>query len=573
MNSMKRKCSGPEGGSALLFALGTIAVLSLVAGGVLLNATTRYNAMSTQVGGWKDALHAAEAGGDLAFNEIRKYGLDSATGFASASWTSPAPSPFPSTYSWSLGIDSTKPLLTFGPNNSLSAQVTVDRFGLLPGSSPEIGYYRIRSIGTAQISGLKRTGMDNRMDTQTKGDNLLRRIDYNIDHFISTYGYGDALPAAPANSANGKGTVAVKSPTKPQVTRRIELIALPIMPIEGAVKTSGFFRGTTVDSYNSANGAYPGSPNPSGNSPYTGKAYLADAHDGDVVDGSSTFSAGQIYGDVSTNGGTASNSNVTGVVDNNVPITLPPAVAGVAPIPLLPPTGYTLTPVSSNATISPAYTIDATGKLITTFWYSATSVNDIKVNPVTTTSSFTLGGTTYPAGTPVETIVNIYCTGDVKQLTVNLGAKVNVYFTGNMSGKARDYDNNNVDGPYGSSPTGNGSFVFVPAAYTGSGASATVATWQTSTAVSKADHMWFYGLTPADGSTRTINLSSPGPIWAGFYAPAYDFSVNGNPDIYGVMVAKSFYQNGNCSFHFDKQLLAGTIPNDYRIASYVEDVR
>jgi hypothetical protein len=91
--------------------------------------------------------------------------------------------------------------------------------------------------------------------------------------------------------------------------------------------------------------------------------------------------------------------------------------------------------------------------------------------------------------------------------------------------------------------------------------------------VSRAGHLWYYGISPADGSPRTITISPPGSLWAAFYAPSYDFATNGNPDIYGVAVCKTFYQNGNCSFHFDKQLASSSPPIDYRVASYVEDIR
>ncbi len=57
--------------SALLCALGTIVVLSIVGATVLMNSTTRYNGVSSQVKGWKEALYAAEAGGDIAYNAIR----------------------------------------------------------------------------------------------------------------------------------------------------------------------------------------------------------------------------------------------------------------------------------------------------------------------------------------------------------------------------------------------------------------------------------------------------------------------------------------------------------------------
>jgi hypothetical protein len=39
------------------------------------------------------------------------------------------------------------------------------------------------------------------------------------------------------------------------------------------------------------------------------------------------------------------------------------------------------------------------------------------------------------------------------------------------------------------------------------------------------------------------------------------------------MVCNSFTQNGNCTFHFDKQLATSGTPLDYRISSFVEDVR
>ncbi len=43
--------------------------------------------------------------------------------------------------------------------------------------------------------------------------------------------------------------------------------------------------------------------------------------------------------------------------------------------------------------------------------------------------------------------------------------------------------------------------------------------------------------------------------------------------MYGAVVCKSFYENGDCFFHYDKALGDMLPPNDYRIASYVEDIR
>jgi hypothetical protein len=581
MKLLKLRPAQLESGSTLIVALSTILVLSIAGAGVLMNSTTRYNATSKQVKGWKEALYAAEAGGDLGFAQVRKYALDStgASGFAAADgWAAPAPSPLPTTYSWNLGHTTTAP--AFGEDGGLSAKVTVDRFAVLPGSNPVVGYYRIRSVGTAQVAGLKRVGMDNRMDALTKGDSLLRKIDFNTDHFISTFGFGDALPTTTATSANGKlPLVAVQNPDKPQVSRRIELIAIPVMPIEGAVKTAGSFRGTLVDSYDSKNGTYKGS-NPA-------PPYDVDAHDGDVVVGNSTFSAGQVYGDVATNGGSATTTNVTGVVDNNVPTVVPTATPGVNPIPLMPSmAGGPIPESGSPSTISPPLTTYAIGtpqegQIKRVFWYVYSSVDGVTINPVKTSASVTLpNGTVIPANTPLDTTVNLYVTGNVAGITVNKGATANIYFRGNVGDKARDFDNLNVDGP-GTAPNYNSVWVpdydYNPTPPSGTPKytlkSSPNAPYVPSALVSRAGHMWFYGISPADGSTRTIDINPPGTVYAGFYAPSHDFSVNGNPDIYGVIVCKSFYMNGNCTFHFDKQLAALTIPLDYRVASYIEDVR
>lgn len=568
-----------ERGSTLLVALSTVIVLSLAGAAVLMNCTTRYNVTSTQVKGWKEALYAAEAGGDLAFAQIRKYNIDPSTAFASADgWAAPAPSPLPSTSSWNFGY--TNPPPTFGTNNNLSAKVTVDRFGWLPGSNIA-GYYRIRSVGTAQVFGFKRTGMDNRMDPTTKGDSLLRKIDFNSDHFIATYGYGDALPAAPPTTANGKAIVAVSNPQSAQVSRRIELIAIPVMAIEAGIKTASSFYGTLVDSYDSRNPAKPPATSPTSSyygpnpvAPYA--AYATDAHDGDIACGGSSFSAGYVWGDVSTNGGNATNANISGVVDNNVPFTLPTASPGAPPIPVLPPSSpENGSPSTINPNPTPYATGPQTGQLQTVFWYNYSNINNLTINPVKTSAAFTQpDGTVIPANTRVDTTVNIYVTGNVNGLTVNKGVTANIYFRGNMGGQATDYNNNNDDGP-----GGNG--VYVPA-YTDNwvdhGNPApnpryTLSSYGNSTLVSRAGHMWFYGISPADGSSRSINIDPPGAMWAAFYAPSHDFTANGNPDLYGVLVCKTFYQNGNCSFHCDKELLNGGNPLDYRIASFVEDVR
>ena len=186
---MKTRQSVSTAGNTLLLALGTIVILSAVGANVLGNLTTRYNVSNNQVRGWKQAQHAAEAAGDIAYAEVRKAALDPANSIfeptgavcLAKGWTKNG-----STY--------TSPVTTFGPDN-LIASSTVDHFY----NDPFTGnpWYRIRAKGTAPLRGLKRVGMDDRMGPGTRGDSLLRKIDFTYDHFIAAYGpNGDGVGKA-----------------------------------------------------------------------------------------------------------------------------------------------------------------------------------------------------------------------------------------------------------------------------------------------------------------------------------------------------------------------------------------
>src|SRR6266436_7041428 len=220
-------------GNVLLCVLCTILVVSLIGANVLLNCITRYNVASSQVRSWKESLDAAETGGDIAYAELRKTISDPTHAFSpSNGWT------------YSGGAYANSPV-TYGQDN-LSTTSRVDPF-YYDGNGN--AWYRVRTKGTAPVLGLKRVGMDDRMGANTRGDSLLRKIDFNYDHFVASYGpNGDGL---------NKALVPV---SRPQVTRRVELIAAPITPFEAAIKATGTFYGlgdaSMIDSYNSANGTY-----------------------------------------------------------------------------------------------------------------------------------------------------------------------------------------------------------------------------------------------------------------------------------------------------------------------------
>src|SRR5438045_6717519 len=80
-----RRIRSVEEGNVLICALCTILIISLIGANVLHNCTTRFNVSSSQVRSWKESLFAAEAGGDIAYAEVRKTVLDPSHAFSG--WT------------------------------------------------------------------------------------------------------------------------------------------------------------------------------------------------------------------------------------------------------------------------------------------------------------------------------------------------------------------------------------------------------------------------------------------------------------------------------------------------------
>jgi hypothetical protein len=510
---MMKKSLQKQSGSTMVYALLTIVILSLIAANVLVNSTTRYNVSSKQVKGWKEALYAAEAGGDVAFAEVRKLGttgLSFSAQFVADGWSvSASPTPGPAYV---------KGPITFGQANGLSATVTVDSAT----STNGFACYRIRSVGTAKLFGLMRVGMDDHMNSTTKGDSLIRKIDFKYDHFLSAYGDGD-----------GNNTK-IQAVANPQITRRIETVAVPQWSFTGALLATAGFNGPgsagLIDSYDSKNGAYYFAAN----NPLD--PHYSDATNGDVAVGSSSFtSGGPIYGNLTTDGANATHSNTTvsGTIDNSVPFSIPPLVEPDT-------TGY-LPGIGGTLNVLPGTTPSTPAQYVYSSLSGGLTINGQTVlNPLS--PNF---------GKPAETYVTVVVNGDVGgTITIAQGVNAKIYFTGNLNTKANYLVNNSVDGATGT--------------YNADGTP--------STNYSRAGHMRFYGVSPTDGSTQTITIPPPGNVWATFYAPNADLSMIGNPDIFGAIVCKNFTGNGNTGFHYDKEIIGG-VPIDYQVASYVEDIR
>ncbi|HYR23255.1 MAG TPA: hypothetical protein VEP30_10085 [Chthoniobacterales bacterium] len=498
---MRTSTQSIERGNVLLCVLCTILVVSVIGGNVLLNCMTRYNVASSQVRSWKESLDAAETGGDIAYAETRKTILDPTHAFSG--WT------------YSGGVYNNSPV-TYG-QDSLSTSAKVDLFYYDANGNP---WYRIRTKGTAPVNGLKRVGMDDRMGPNTRGDSLLRKIDFNYDHFVASYGpNGDGL---------NKALVPV---SQPQVTRRVELIAAPITPFEAAIKAGGTFYGlgsaAYVDSYRSTVGAYDASVKTNPSDPR-----YVDSRSGTVEINSSVATImGNIYGNVYTNGGTVTKntSSISGIIDNNVPFSLPPYY-----MPSTSSWSYVSNPstVGGNTTINPP----AAGTPQSPNYYLITSYStngNLTVNPYSSN------------GTPQETYVAVRVNGNVgsstgqgASITIANNVHLEVYFDGNFGAKAQNIVNNS----------------------------------------GFAGNLQFYGLSPTDPNVQqTIDLNSGGGSSAGFaavfYAPSANFTINGGPDISGAIVCKNFYVNGNVHWHYDRELDKAGDAVDYRLISYVEDIR
>jgi hypothetical protein len=556
---MKPQIHQRDNGHILVCALCTIVIVSLIGANVLVNCITRYNVTAKQVKGWKEALYAAEAGGDAGFDEVRKALDPLSLPFTTDGWaTAPSPAPTP-------GPAWTKTISGFGQEGNLSTTITIDKLfdttGTIPSSTP---YYRIRAVGTARLFGLPRVGLSDQFlaggpnfvansASRGVGETLLRKIDFKYDHFKASYGDGDGH------------NLSLSTVTFPQITRRIELVAVPkYFVFGGAMRVGNLFDGPGnagfLDSYNSKN---PTNPNPSspqvvnnnipgpnttsyyGSNP-SNSTYLADAHDGDVSVGAKNFAeGGPIWGDVVTNGGNVTHSGyqISGTIDNNVPFTIPP-------LPAPDTTGFT----AGNSGTGADTATGTSENSPTGFVYSG-------ITGSKTIKNGNAGSSTFPYAY-AKIVVNGDITG---KITVEKGVTAEIWFTGNMKVKAGDLDNQNVDR---GTPTANPGSLGVPPL--------TPPTPADDPNPSRVGHMKFFGISPTtSGTAQTIEIDPPGNTFATFYAPSADITVTGNADIFSAIVGRSYSGNGNTGFHYDKalnQVDIGVV-TDYQVVSYVEDIR
>jgi type II secretory pathway pseudopilin PulG len=280
---MKMKCNsahGCKGGFTLIAVIVAVFILSLLAVHVLQVVISKHSIVFNAAA-WNEALVASESGIDLGLSTARRAIKDSASAWAS--WTTDADGVSMKSF----------PTLKHGGNGTNTLTMTVSLQPLVISDSG-VEWYRIRSIGSALLSGPPRT--DDKLDIK------LRKLSF---------------------FQNSRTNVPV---VRPLAERRIEVLASAKRRYSRAMTAEERFRmnnhNVLVDSYDSndteasTNGLYD----------------PAKARDnGDIATKSSLIEAGNAYimGDASTDGGTVpenvtNGDNISGDIWNDFDDLLPP---------------------------------------------------------------------------------------------------------------------------------------------------------------------------------------------------------------------------------------------------------
>ncbi|EDY18758.1 hypothetical protein CfE428DRAFT_3795 [Chthoniobacter flavus Ellin428] len=269
-----------QSGSTIVLALVFVGILLGIGSVTISVLQSRYRQVH-QNASWEEALLTAEAGIDIAVNEMRKELYDPTnawSGWSNSPDATSAATPDPTTgsayYTSKVFVRETE-----GGQRSY-AKIAVDAPSFLRDATGE-QWYRIRSLGVAEVPG----------GAVVAGDKLdleLRKFDLNVDH------------------RSGERVF------RPQATRLIEAIVKPVgtfrLALFGGQTISLNNHNVVVDSYDSrdpaksTNGVYdPAKRQQNGNI----------ATNGTLIDAGGAH----VYGSAATNGGTVLDAtNVTGDV-------------------------------------------------------------------------------------------------------------------------------------------------------------------------------------------------------------------------------------------------------------------
>jgi hypothetical protein len=403
---MRQCISSKRGGSALVWTVIIIALLSVGATEVLRIVSIKYqNALQTAT--WQEALVAGESGIDLAIAELRKS-LYPAPNHAWEGWNT---GPGDGVTSYNLTAIANAGMA--GTPMTIEASVDAPAELIDPANSWQ--YYRIRTVGTMPITGPART-------TDNKQDNRLRKISLRWERFTN-----GILMSYPISS--------------PRVSRRIESIVRPVSAFDSAIMSVGTLdltnQNIVIDSYDSRD------PNKSTDGLYD---VTKRQENGNIATDSNLIEAGNahVYGNVATNAGTVSGAaNITGTERTDF---------YQEPIPVGAPSWPSINPIPATVTTDAIINASAT---------RSSPSSRYVLNAISLSGSQTLTFAGNPAGTP--TYVEIYVTGNISvtgqaQIVIESGVSATIYFAGNVDVSGKGIINtNNQPGDlmlYGIQPSG-----------------------------------------------------------------------------------------------------------------------
>ncbi len=547
-------------GGILAIAVITCAVLTVLGATSYMAVQNRFR-LAHQTARWQEAMLPAEAGIDMAVNEVRKqlYMADLSKDFFPDSFDLDGDGQ--SDGGWEKGEplvddddsgtydegESYKDLnengkydselyhcnvaLSGDPNHQVAFTVfaePLDPVGM--GLTPDAErYWRIRSMGAVTLP--PAAAKVTTTHSEGKVADTLRKFE-----FLTNRRTGATLETPQA-------TRVVEAILKPLSTFRLALFGTSAIDMNN--------HNIVVDSYDSRSSAK-STYNPL--LPHLPGQYIPTKRqqNGDIATNGPLIDAGgaQIYGDAATNGGTVLNSqNVKGDISSDFyqevfPVNTPKTADGLSDIAPDPGTPSSI----NNAAIIEAKELTAEDRNVAQFRFDRINLSG--------QSTLTIRGKTDTAGKPIPTYAQIVVTGDINvsgqgQIILDPGVYVRIFLMGNADITGNGFANPNT--PLNLQLYG-------------------VDNYRRNSA----------GEILKDAAGKpiidygTMKIAGNGGFMGAVYAPHYNLEIKGggNSDtVFGAFVANHIFMNGVTSVHYDEALGDGGLVGEYKVVSWFEDIR
>ena len=416
-----------ESGSAIVFVLLTIGVLSIVAASLLFTNVARYQT-TFQSASWQEAIVGAEAGVDLAINELRKRVITGPGVTFQTNWTTVNPQTGKAYANYGRAFPANNQpyqIATHAGEGNAAMQVRV--FVDVPGSDDGGNFaqandnsfisqldnpnlrdpdgvdrsrwlFRVKSLGVTGLTGPARPNLN-------KNDNLLRRFS-----FFNDWRTGRAVPS-------------------PQVARLVEAVVRPQTGFRNALMADKKIdlndQDVLIDSYDSSKGNYDSATNHGTMGNVATNGQLINANHASVQGNAMT-----------NNGDVKQGENVTGQTSSSF--------------------YQELTSLTTGA-LNPAWSAVVNGGTVTTStsYVASADVNNptlVRLDAINLPNASKVISINAPATTPStddvpESYIKFYVQGDLATAgssSINLAAGVNAifYIAGNVSLQGNGIINN-----------------------------------------------------------------------------------------------------------------------------------